>query len=133
MFNVRLAGGHMYGKQLFTWLSLVVSVMAFFVLSFFPLDVLDEIWDLIESISEGFLTYFCLACDNQIFLTLPQNLACHHRWFCNTSFHFDLCSAALVVLAKSIPVHSLILSFHLFFCLPLLPFSFIVSCRIVFT
>ena len=56
MFNVRLAGGHLYGKQLFTWLSLVVSLMASFVLSFFPLDVLDEIWDLIESVSEGFLT-----------------------------------------------------------------------------
>ena len=26
-------------------------------LSFFPLDVLDEIWDLIESVFEGFLTY----------------------------------------------------------------------------
>ena len=57
MFNVRLAGGHLYGKQVFTWLSLVVSLMASFVLSFFPLDVLDEIWDLIESVSEGFLTY----------------------------------------------------------------------------
>ena len=57
MFNVRLAGGHLYGKQLFTWLSLVVSLMASFVLSFFPLDVLDEIWDLIKSVSEGFLTY----------------------------------------------------------------------------
>ena len=57
MFNIRLAGGHLYGKQLFTWLSLVVSLMASFVLSFFPLDVLDEIWDLIESVSEGFLTY----------------------------------------------------------------------------
>ena len=57
MFNVGLAGGHLYGKQLFTWLSLVVSLMASFVLSFFPLDVLDEIWDLIESVSEGFLTY----------------------------------------------------------------------------
>ena len=52
LFNVRLAGGHLYGKQLFTWLSLVVSLMASFVLSFFPLDVLDEIWDLIESVSE---------------------------------------------------------------------------------
>ena len=31
--------------------------MASFVLSFFPLDVLDEIWDLIESVSEGSLTY----------------------------------------------------------------------------
>ena len=57
MLNVRLAGGHLFGKQLFTWLSLVVSLMASFVLSFFPLDVLDEIWDLIESVSEGFLTY----------------------------------------------------------------------------
>ena len=57
MFNVRLAGGHLYGKQLFTWLSLVVSFMASFVLSFFPLDVLDGIWDLIDSFSEGFLTY----------------------------------------------------------------------------
>ena len=35
----------------------MVSLMASFVLSFFPLDVLDEIWDLIESVSEGFLTY----------------------------------------------------------------------------
>ena len=60
MFNVRLAGGHLYRKQLFTWLSLVVSLMASFVLSFFPLDVLDEIWDLIESVSEGFLTYSCI-------------------------------------------------------------------------
>ena len=31
--------------------------MASFMLSFFPLDVLDDIWDLIESVSEGFLTY----------------------------------------------------------------------------
>ena len=59
MFNVRLAGGHLYGKQLFTWLSLVVSLMASFCVAFFPLDILGEIWDLIESVSEGFLTYFC--------------------------------------------------------------------------
>ena len=57
MFNVRLAGGYLHGKQLFTWLSLVVSLMASFMLSFLLLDVLDEIWDLIESVSEGFLTY----------------------------------------------------------------------------
>ena len=31
-----------------------------FVLSFFPQDVLDEIWDLIESVSEGFPTYLLL-------------------------------------------------------------------------
>ena len=57
MINIKLAGGHLYGKKLFTWLSLVVSLMASFVLSCFPLDVLDEIWDLNESVSEGFLTY----------------------------------------------------------------------------
>ena len=58
MLNVRLAGGHLYGKQLFTWLSLVVSLIASFCAHpFLPLDVLDEIWDVIESVSEGFLTY----------------------------------------------------------------------------
>ena len=35
--------------------------MASFVLSFFPLDVLDEIWDLTESVSEGFLTYSSIS------------------------------------------------------------------------
>ena len=53
MLHVRLASGHLYGKRLFIWPSLVVSLTASFVLSFFPLDVLDEIWDLIESVSEG--------------------------------------------------------------------------------
>ena len=36
---------------------LAVALLASFVLSFFPLDVLDEIWNVIESVSEGFLTY----------------------------------------------------------------------------
>ena len=78
MFNVRLAGGHLYGKQLFTWLSLVVSFMASFVLSFFPLDVLDGIWDLIESVSEGFLTYSFIS-DNLYFkvsFLIHDNLLC---------------------------------------------------------
>ena len=44
MFNVILAGGHLYWKQLFTWLSLVVSFMASFVLSFFPAGCLG--WDM---------------------------------------------------------------------------------------
>ena len=54
MLNVRLADDHLHGKLLFTWLSLV----CLFVLSLFPRDVLDGIWDLIESVSEGFHTYF---------------------------------------------------------------------------
>ena len=36
MLNVRLAGGHLYGKQLFTWLSLVVSLIASFCAVLFP-------------------------------------------------------------------------------------------------
>ena len=55
MFNVRLAGDHLYGKWMFPWLSLEMSLMVYyFVLSFFPRDVLDEIWDQIESVSENF-------------------------------------------------------------------------------
>ena len=41
----RLAGDHQYEKLLFTWLSLVMSLMASFCAVFFPHDVLDEIWD----------------------------------------------------------------------------------------
>ena len=52
--------------------------------------------------------------------------------FATIPFHPDLFSAALVELAKSIPVHSLILSSHLFFYLPLFLFPFTVPCRIVF-
>ena len=59
MFNVRLAGGHLHGKQLFTWLSLVVSLMASFCAVLFP-TVLNKIWDLIESVSERFLTYISI-------------------------------------------------------------------------
>ena len=52
--------------------------------------------------------------------------------FATILFHLDLFSAALVELAKSIPVHSLILSSHRFFCLSLFLFPFTVPCRIVF-
>ena len=78
MFNLRLADGHLHGKQLFTWVSLVVSFMASFVLSFFPLDVLDGIGDLIESASEEFLTYFCedikIKIDKKI-VSLKRNIS----------------------------------------------------------
>ena len=59
MLNVRLTGGHMYGKQLFTCMAVAGGVFdgVFLCCPFSPLDVLDEIWDLIESVSEGFLTY----------------------------------------------------------------------------
>ena len=59
------------------------------------------------------------------------------RWgttdeFTAIPFHLVMFSAALVELAKSIPVHSLILSTHLFFCLPLFLCPFTVPFRIVF-
>ena len=64
----------------------------------------------------------------------------HHlggRWgtadeFATNLFYLVLFSAALVELAKFIPVHALILSSYLFFCLPLFLFPFTVPCRIVF-
>ena len=44
-----------------SWLSLMMSLMASFLCCpFFPRNVLDEIWDSIESVSEGFPTYLCL-------------------------------------------------------------------------
>ena len=52
--------------------------------------------------------------------------------FATIPFHIVLFSAVLVELAKSIPVHSLLLSSHLFFCLPLFLFPFTVHCRIIF-
>ena len=48
--------------------------------------------------------------------------------FATIPFHLDLFSAALVELAKSISVHSLILSSHLFFCLPF--FFFLSLCPV---
>ena len=49
-----------------------MSMMVSFVLSFFPRDVLDEILNLIESVSEDFPSYFSLAyygVSNRIFET----------------------------------------------------------------
>ena len=39
-----------------------MSMMVSFVLSFFPRDVLDEILNLIESVSEDFPSYSCYLC-----------------------------------------------------------------------
>ena len=44
-------------------------------LSFFPLDVLDEIWDLIESVSEGFLTYSWLWSTTQCYIINLKHLS----------------------------------------------------------
>ena len=47
-------------------------------------------------------------------------------------FHPSLSSAALRESPNPIPVHSLMLSSHLFFCLPLFHFPFTVPCRTLF-
>ena len=52
--------------------------------------------------------------------------------FITFHFHLVLFSAALVEMAKPIPVHSLILSSRLFLCLPLFLIPFTVPCRVVF-
>ena len=52
--------------------------------------------------------------------------------FATTPCYLVLFTAALVKLAKFISGHSLILSSHPFFCLPLPLFPFTVPCRIVF-
>ena len=58
LLNVRLASDYLYGKLLFTWLSSVMSMMvSFCAVLFFSRDVLDEIFDLIESVSGGFPIY----------------------------------------------------------------------------
>ena len=44
MLNVRLAGDHLYGKKLFTWLSLVMSILMSPCTVRFPLRCLG--WDL---------------------------------------------------------------------------------------
>ena len=57
MLNVRLAGDHLYGKLLFIWLSLMMSMMLSFCALLFPKRCLG--WDLgLDSVgSEGFPTY----------------------------------------------------------------------------
>ena len=54
-----------------------MSMMVSFVLSFFPRDVLDEILNLIESVSEDFLTTLVLYlqyCMNLDHTTAPNGL-----------------------------------------------------------
>ena len=59
MLNVRLAGDHLYGK-IAVHLAVAGDVFygIFLCSPFSPRDVLNEILDLIESVSEGFPTYF---------------------------------------------------------------------------
>ena len=61
----------------------------------------------------------------------PRGSLGHHRWFCNQILHFSLFSTALWDLPNSRPVHSLMLSSHLFLCTPCLLPPFTVPCKMV--
>ena len=79
--------------------------------------------------------YSEIILDSFLFLFYPITLEGHRGTtdeFATIPIHLVRFSAALVELAKSIPVHCLILSSHLFFCLPLFLFPFTVPCRIFF-
>ena len=65
MLIVRLANDHLYGNSCSPGCRWWCLWWRLFVLSFFPLDVLDEIWDFFESVSEGFPTYFCIFKQNE--------------------------------------------------------------------
>ena len=65
-----------------------------------------------------------------------QSLTREGRWgttddFATSFLHFSLFSTALWDLANSRPVHSLMLSSHLFLCLPCLLPPFTVPCKMV--
>ena len=51
-----------------------MSLMACFCAVLFPLDVLDEIWDLVESVSEGFPTYSSDSSSSSSLLDINSNM-----------------------------------------------------------
>ena len=57
MFNVRLAGDHLYGKWLFTWLSLVMSITVSYILLY--LAVTDDVFT---------VSYFVLSFSHEMSL-----------------------------------------------------------------
>ena len=72
MFIVRFAGDHLYGKLLFTWLSLVMSLMVSFYAVLFPTRCLG--WDLgLNWVSFWGFSYL-LFCVHNISWTNVQNV-----------------------------------------------------------
>ena len=56
-----------------------MSMMVSFVLSFFPRDVLDEILNLIESVSEDFPSYSSKAISDYLRITIGILCGEHYR------------------------------------------------------
>ena len=89
----------------------------------------------------------CLKCFDRVVAVKEEFCGCHHhhyllslncegRWgttddFATIFLHLSLFSTALWDLSNSRPVHSMILSFHLFLCLPCLLPLFTVPCKMV--
>ena len=100
-----------------------------------------EIWHL--GISKTFLVVTTVAPHRDSCHRLKLELSSHHlflncegRWgttddFATSFIHSSLFSTALWDLPNSRPVHSLMLFFHLFLCLPCLLPPFIVPCKMV--
>ena len=83
----------------------------------------------------GWITLACIF-SYMWFLQLHLSLNRGHSWDTTDDFtsgfvHFSLFSTVLLDLVKSRPVHSLMLSSHLFLCLPCLSPSFTVPCKVV--
>ena len=63
----------------------MMSLIVYFVLSFFPRDVLDEIWDLIGSVSEGFPTSFGNMANGNLQPFTSLNQSKHHCYTLSTT------------------------------------------------
>ena len=61
MLIVRLADDYLNGKYIFTWLLLVISLMASFCAVLFPRGILDEIWDLTDQCPRVFVPTISLC------------------------------------------------------------------------
>ena len=77
-----------------------------------------------------------LSCRRSFHHHHHQSLNRENRWgttddFATSFLHFSLFSTALWDLPNSRPVHSLMLSYHLFLCLPCLLRPFTVPCKMV--
>ena len=87
-----------------------------------------------------FLYHYCYYCYLYVFISnLVYSSLSHCKVvrsttddFATIPYHLVLISAVLAELAKSIPVHCVILPSYHFFCISLLLFPFTVPCRIAF-
>ena len=102
----------------------------------FPLDVWGRMWILVVSVPDHCLFIYFPSLNRCIIISSQSLNFRGHRGTTDDvaaiPFHPSLSSAAFRESPNSIPVHSLMLSSHLFFCLPRLLAPFTVPCRIVF-